>query len=214
MAVLPTSLFADLGIVTTWVGRRPLLRPDDPGSWADALADVLARIHAAPVDATVIGEPTDLPVPTGPPPEWIGRDPLHRTLWSLGSAFAEAHPKTQPTLVHGDFWPGNTLWHDGALAAVVDWEQPGFGDPLSDVAYCAVDLGYQGLEGAGGRLVNRYLDRTGRPVEGLAKWTSVARLRPLPDIAEWVPAWEALGFPMPVDIARARHRTQIEAFIG
>jgi aminoglycoside phosphotransferase (APT) family kinase protein len=37
-------------------------------------------------------------------------------------------------LLHGDFWPGNALWRDGALVAILDWEDAAIGDPLADVA--------------------------------------------------------------------------------
>ena len=29
----------------------------------------------------------------------------------------------RPVLLHGDFWPGNILWRDGRLVAVIDWEK-------------------------------------------------------------------------------------------
>lgn len=37
-------------------------------------------------------------------------------------------------LLHGDFWPGNSLWRNGRLAAVIDWEDAQLGDPLIDLA--------------------------------------------------------------------------------
>src|SRR5260370_15637127 len=30
-------------------------------------------------------------------------------------------------LLHGDFWPGNILWRDGQLVAVIDWEDAALG---------------------------------------------------------------------------------------
>ena len=49
-------------------------------------------------------------------------------------------PKNRPVLLHGDFWPGNTLWQDGRLAAVLDWEDAARGDPLADVANARLEL--------------------------------------------------------------------------
>lgn len=46
----------------------------------------------------------------------------------------------EPVLLHGDFWPGNTLWHRGELAAVIDWEDAGFGDPLADLANARLEI--------------------------------------------------------------------------
>ena len=42
-------------------------------------------------------------------------------------------PQNTPALLHGDFWPGNTLWQDDQLAAVIDWEDAERGDPLIDL---------------------------------------------------------------------------------
>ncbi|HWO75157.1 MAG TPA: phosphotransferase [Bacillus sp. (in: firmicutes)] len=42
--------------------------------------------------------------------------------------------KNQDVILHGDFWPGNILWKDGKLVAVIDWEDAAIGDPLSDLA--------------------------------------------------------------------------------
>ena len=40
-------------------------------------------------------------------------------------------------LVHGDLWHGNTLWDDGRLAAVLDWDCAGVGPPASTSGRCA-----------------------------------------------------------------------------
>ena len=43
-------------------------------------------------------------------------------------------PGNAAALVHGDYWPGNSLWQDGQLVAVIDWEDAQLGDPLIDLA--------------------------------------------------------------------------------
>lgn len=43
-------------------------------------------------------------------------------------------------LLHGDFWPGNLLWSNGNLVAVVDWEDATLGNPMSDLACGRVEL--------------------------------------------------------------------------
>jgi len=60
------------------------------------------------------------------------RDTL-KSLWPLTQ-------RNVSTLLHGDFWPGNTLWQDGRLTAVVDWEDAKHGDPLIDLAISRLDL--------------------------------------------------------------------------
>jgi aminoglycoside phosphotransferase (APT) family kinase protein len=52
---------------------------------------------------------------------------LLKSIWPLPQ-------RNQSVLLHGDFWPGNLLWKDDRLVAVIDWEDAAVGDPLSDVA--------------------------------------------------------------------------------
>jgi aminoglycoside phosphotransferase (APT) family kinase protein len=50
-------------------------------------------------------------------------------------------PQTdEPVLLHGDFWPGNVIWREGRVAAVIDWEAAKRGDPLSDIANARLDI--------------------------------------------------------------------------
>ena len=46
----------------------------------------------------------------------------------------------QPVLLHGDYWPGNTLWRDGTLVGVLDWEDAALGDPVADLANARMEL--------------------------------------------------------------------------
>ncbi|MFC4617634.1 phosphotransferase family protein [Camelliibacillus cellulosilyticus] len=53
--------------------------------------------------------------------------------------------KNQPNpfvLTHGDFWPGNLLWKNGKLAAIIDWEDATLTDPLLDVANSRLEIFY------------------------------------------------------------------------
>lgn len=46
----------------------------------------------------------------------------------------------ESVLLHGDFWPGNTLSKDGQVVAVIDWDLAALGDPLSDLAYSRLNI--------------------------------------------------------------------------
>jgi aminoglycoside phosphotransferase (APT) family kinase protein len=39
------------------------------------------------------------------------------------------------TLTHGDFRVGNFIWRDEKIVAFLDWEMPGIGDPMMDLAW-------------------------------------------------------------------------------
>jgi aminoglycoside phosphotransferase len=46
-----------------------------------------------------------------------------------------ADHRTPPSVVHGDFWPGNLLVEDGAVLGVIDWESARLtGTPAGDLA--------------------------------------------------------------------------------
>jgi aminoglycoside phosphotransferase (APT) family kinase protein len=40
-----------------------------------------------------------------------------------------------PTLIHGDYRLGNMIWRGDEVAAVLDWEESGLGDPYYDLAW-------------------------------------------------------------------------------
>jgi aminoglycoside phosphotransferase (APT) family kinase protein len=105
------------------------------------MANLLSQIH----DTSTAGLP-DLPLRTDPLPEVFEYLPtgtewkaLHRQLSSL----KETAYRGAPRLLHGDFWPENLLWHEGEIAAVLDWEDAALGDPMADVAGACVELRYR-----------------------------------------------------------------------
>lgn len=75
-------------------------------------------------------------------------------------------------LLHGDFWPGNILWQDGSLVAVLDWEDTALGDPRSDLAAARLELLWRYGEPAMRRFAAHYLECV--PIEidldGLPLW--------------------------------------------
>jgi aminoglycoside phosphotransferase (APT) family kinase protein len=60
-------------------------------------------------------------------------------------------------VLHGDYWPGNVLWRDGRLVAVIDWEDASLGDPLADLATARVELLCQYGDDAMARFTARYV---------------------------------------------------------
>ncbi|MEZ4728676.1 MAG: phosphotransferase [Caldilineaceae bacterium] len=51
------------------------------------------------------------------PDDSLHEEELRNTLEALWP-ISQVNPSA---LLHGDFWPGNLLWQDGRLAAVIDW---------------------------------------------------------------------------------------------
>lgn len=45
-----------------------------------------------------------------------------------------------PTLLHGDFWPGNLIWEDDCVSGIIDWEDAMLGDPLGDLSKSRLEI--------------------------------------------------------------------------
>jgi aminoglycoside phosphotransferase (APT) family kinase protein len=84
----------------------------------------------------------------------------------------------QRVLLHGDYWPGNTLWRDGALVAVIDWEDAATGDPVADIGNARMELCIAYGAAAAREFVRQY--RALRPAVDLSTlphWDLYAALR-------------------------------------
>jgi aminoglycoside phosphotransferase (APT) family kinase protein len=211
------GIFDEQAIITSFVEGGPDLTPSDPFDWAERLASVLAQIHAISL------KPEDLDLFQPGAGEDIRRidESLEKALeHPLGEALLRRRVDLQKRLVeqrpvfsHTDFWPGNTMWMKGDLKAVVDWESPATSDPEMDVAYCAMDIRYLGMDRVADRFVDAYRETTNCGLPNLAHWEAVALCRPMPDIAIWVPAWEAMGRSITKEKARRAHTNAIEMFL-
>jgi aminoglycoside phosphotransferase (APT) family kinase protein len=111
-----------------------------PELWI-AGARALARLHQVRHDIVLAGweAPTSLLaevdrwaslVRHSEDPEW------QRLLHALGDALRDAMPPDDPVgLVHGDFQPGNILFHEGRIAGIIDWDLAAIGPQGIDVGW-------------------------------------------------------------------------------
>jgi aminoglycoside 2''-phosphotransferase len=113
---------------------------------AAQLGSFLVALHAVPLDTF------DLPVPVANDrATWermyaairsrlfpAMRPDARREISRHFESYLEDAASTswEPTLIHGDFGPGNILYDDGtrALSGIIDWSSAGSGDPATDLA--------------------------------------------------------------------------------
>ena len=207
------GIFETPALVMEHVDGQDLLIPEDPIDAGRQLAQALDAIHAAVPDQatrTLLETSTS---PDGDRPEGFYDHPDAERVTSRHESLRPPSPRA--ALIHGDFWPGNTMWKAGKLIAVLDWEEATLGDPMNDVAYCALDLRYLGLDAAATAFLHTYFSASGRESDTLAYWTLFALSRPMPDITQWLPAWEAKGIThISADALRARHQELLEDALG
>ncbi len=153
--------------------------PQDLDDALEQMAETLARLHALPLEQAPALPAREDPV------AWL-LEHLPEDQGALRAALARAPAReARRTLVHGDFWPGNLLWRDGRLLAVLDWEDVAVGDPVSDLACCHLELRYKhGLEIAD-RFLERYAARAAVDRDGLALWQALVSTAALDAMALW-----------------------------
>lgn len=157
------------------------------------LGEQLAAIHAIPVSAP---ELAFLPKPSRPAGfdrvaayrDYLDdlADPAPAVEWGLAWLERNAPPAQPPALCHRDFRTGNYLVEDGRLAAVLDWEFAGLGDPDEDLGWFLAKCWRFGRPereagGIGARetFLGSYERRSGRNVDRarLGYWEVMAHAR-------------------------------------
>ncbi len=94
-------------------------------------------------------------------------------------------PKNPASILHGDYWPGNVLWSEGQLSAVIDWEDAAVGDPVSDVAACRVEILCAYGEDAMTLFTEEYVASTTIDLDDLDLWSAYVSYSALASMDEW-----------------------------
>lgn len=211
------SIFDEPAILISFVEGTPDLTPSNPFDWAEKLAAVLTRIHDVRLEAD---DHELFPPGAGEDvrkiqenPEMVLEHPLGEDLLRRRVLLAGREVESDPVFSHTDFWPGNTLWDEGNLMAVIDWEAPATGDREMDVAYCSLDIRYLGMDKVADHFIESYREESGDPLPNLSHWEAVGLCRPMPDIAQWVPSWVSMGRDITEERARARFTEVLEDFL-
>jgi aminoglycoside phosphotransferase (APT) family kinase protein len=129
-------------------------------------------------------------------PNALMDEPRVRNALTLALPLSQLNPNV---LLHGDFWPGNILWHNGSLAAVIDWEDAALGDPLADLAIARLDLHWIFGAAAMHIFTAKYLSQNKIDIYALPRWDLYAALRFIrlagDDLSGWAAYFSPYGRP-------------------
>jgi Ser/Thr protein kinase RdoA (MazF antagonist) len=149
----------------------------------ETMASAMATLHELGTEGLPV-----LPLRIDPLPElydYLSVDEAGDRLRGLLERTGPTAFTGEPVLLHGDFWPGNLLWQDGELLAILDWEDAAIGDPAADLAGCRLELTWKFGAGAAARFTESY--RRLLPVDGwrLALWEIYVASAALHFMAGW-----------------------------
>jgi aminoglycoside phosphotransferase (APT) family kinase protein len=199
-------------MVLSYIPGRSFFYHSDEASWVDGLAIALADVHR------VTPERFDLTTlrPFKPYPGRLDLErikpagPLAIQAYKVLTAQSDAATPESSCLVHVDYWPGNTVWFRGRLAAIIDWGSACLGDPRADVSQCRSDLVVShGLETADAFL-RSYEAVAPHPMRDLWYVDAFMGLRALLYYEKWLEGYHDAGLRhlKPADV-----KARIEAFV-
>ncbi len=153
-------------------GRPPPVDIDIDG-FCRQLAEVLCQIHALDVPAEAGLQPYRLYYDRerARPARWMPATGV----WTAATAIVrDPPPPTNPTMIHRDFHPENTLWSGGLLSGVVDWTQASRGPPGLDVGHMRWNLVVDHGPATADRFLASYRQISGRNLERQHYWDLVS----------------------------------------
>ncbi|HUG05861.1 MAG TPA: aminoglycoside phosphotransferase family protein [Candidatus Limnocylindria bacterium] len=207
------EVIGDPLIVMSFFPGAPLPPSTDADEWVQQMADGLVAVHATPLDQLPAhfrrGETPAERVAriVGSPPKTT--DALWDEVAAVLPRAGDSVTANASTLIHGDYWFGNTIWLDGRLTGIIDWDDARIADPALDVSIARNDI----VVFSGPPMANLFLaqyERARGPLAGLVFWDLVACLSPIKWLAGWVEGYQELGVDLPLPEARAR----LEAWVA
>ncbi|MCP5179161.1 MAG: phosphotransferase [Pseudomonadales bacterium] len=170
-------------LVMAFVAGESAVAPAQLDAALRAMATQLVAIHTVPINGL-----DDLPVLTDPVPEalqFLAVDVRFNALRALMRALVDTDYRGPNRLIQGDYWPGNLLWRDGELVAILDWEDAHVGDPLADVACARVEIRYRHGAHASRTFTRYYADLADLDPVRLALWDVYVASAALNYMGEW-----------------------------
>lgn len=148
------------------------------------MAEFLARLHGLDVGRSGVPTLGELEDPIEGIRLYLQEGSMRESVLSLLGP-GPWRSRNAAALLHGDFWPGNILWLDGRIAAVLDWEDATVGDPLSDLACARVELLCQYGEAAMEAFTSHYRAAIDIDWGQLPVWEVYVSASALATMADW-----------------------------
>jgi aminoglycoside phosphotransferase (APT) family kinase protein len=213
------EIFATPYLVIEYIEGQPQFVFAPGADFTVRLATQLAKIHS--LDCAKL-DVSFLPRQARGVAETFGRRPatLNTSMdeGRIRDALEAAWPLPQrnaSALLHGDFWPGNILWRDEQLVAVIDWEDAAVADPLIDLAISRLDIVWIFGVDAMHSFTDHYRSIMALDYSTLPYWDLYAALRLVrlagADLAGWAAFFPPFGRP---DITEQTIREDYRYFIA
>lgn len=177
------EFFPTPAVVLAYVEGTTAFAPD--AAHIQQFAQQLARIHAldwAALDISFLPQHATLGSEL---PRHCSAPGDEARIWQTLAAYRPQLQCNAPVLLHGDYWPGNTLWRDGRLVAVIDWEDAAIGDPLADLANSRLEIFWAGGAGALEAFTQQYQMLSPIGLVDLAYWELRVALLPAAKLGTW-----------------------------
>ena len=134
------------------------------GPWTDALAATLLSIHAvtpATIDLSILRAQDDRER-IEDIAQHTDDSPFAQEIVSVLREHCERIAPLPPTLLHNDYWAGNTIWYRDRITGVIDWLHARVGDPRNDVSECRSAMTYDHNEDVANEFLAAYERGLGR----------------------------------------------------
>lgn len=176
-----------------------------------ALGAAAAHLHAVPLQPTVELPARNQPIATEDFAKMRGEQEARGLLEEAETLIRRTAPASyRSVLVHGDLWQGNTLWNDGILTGLVDWDCAGAGAPGVDLGSLRCDAAICYGAQAPAEILRGWQQAAGHAAKDMAYWDVVAALATPPDLGWFPAAISAQGRP---DLDRATLLRRRDAFL-
>ncbi|HIG43154.1 MAG: phosphotransferase [bacterium] len=147
------------------------------------LAAFLSHLHSLDIEALTLPPLSRLEDPVSGALEYLPQTSSWAPLRAAVSSWETV--SARDSLLHGDFWPGNVLWTENRIAAVIDWEDATLGTAVSDLACCRAELmvlyGQQAMEA----FTAQYLANSKVDVTDLPLWDVYVAISALATMHNW-----------------------------